>query len=70
MSTPENKDKERKYKENENDTLINIDNKVNKKLFIENDSTPYNQRKIGNTFLFLFKNGNPLIVIGPHCNNK
>jgi len=25
------------------------------------------QRKIGNTYAFCYKNGDPLIIIGPHC---
>jgi hypothetical protein len=27
----------------------------------------YEKRKIGNLYTFLYRNGEPLIVIGPHC---
>lgn len=56
--------KDRTHKENENDTLINITHKITS----DKEAIQYNNRKLGNTYLFYFKNGFPLIVIGPHCN--
>ncbi len=29
----------------------------------------YQKRKIGNLYTFFYRNGEPLIVIGPHCIN-
>jgi hypothetical protein len=63
-----NEDKDKLPKDHERDSLINIENKTkaNKHVFYDNE-TPNNPRKIGNTYLFAFSNGNPTIVIGPHC---
>jgi hypothetical protein len=35
-----------------------------------NEDRVINKRRFGKTFTFLFKNGEPMIVIGPHCKNK
>ena len=60
--------KDRSQKENENDTLINMDDKNEKTTTIHIESQN-NRRKIGNMYLFYYSDGNPIIVIGPHCKN-
>jgi len=44
-------------KENENDALLNICLDTNR----------LDKRKLGNLYLFYYRNEIPLIVIGPHC---
>jgi hypothetical protein len=54
---------EKPLKDNEISTLITIDE--NKKL-IEKNYQP-TTRKYGKTLCLFYKNGEPRIVIGPHC---
>ncbi len=61
--------KDKPHKENENDTLINVDDKKEKTTIFDKESQN-NRRKIGNMYLYCYSNGNPLIVIGPHCKNN
>lgn len=50
------------------DLKIEKDDIINKDVFFGNHSTRRNPRKIGNTYAFFYdKDGEPLIVIGPHC---
>jgi hypothetical protein len=64
---------------NTNISLQNTSLKLNDDSFfldLESDSHNLNsltgrkhihQRRLGNMFAFLYKNGEPLLVIGPHC---
>ena len=52
-----NEDVQKLPKENENDALLNICL----------DTNSLDKKKLGNLYLFYYVNGNPLIVIGPHC---
>ena len=56
-----------------NNVVINIQpfeySSTNDNSFINNEETSYlYPRHFGKNFAFLFRKGEPLIVIGPHCN--
>ena len=51
-----------------NDFKIEKEMNFNQDMFYGNPSSKKNPRKIGNTFAFMYKNGDPRILIGPHCN--
>jgi hypothetical protein len=52
---------------NENTTLIPYES--NKNINDEKNNL-LTQRKLGNMKCYYYKNGNPLIAIGPHCKIK
>lgn len=50
-----------------NEYKIEKEINLNQDMFYGNSTLKKNPRKIGNTYAFLYKNGVPKILIGPHC---
>lgn len=46
---------------------IEKDIRINKDKYMGNIIGHTQPRRLGNTFAFMYKNGEPRIVIGPHC---
>lgn len=49
------------------DMKIEKEMNFNTDTFYGNSLSKKNPRRLGNTYAFMYENGEPIIIIGPHC---
>jgi hypothetical protein len=63
--------KNENIKVNHNQNLeIDIEKNLENNKIFNNDFTEIKPIKLGNSYAFIYFRGQPIITIGPHCNNK